>query len=56
MLQGGKKETVEPLTVEDLHKLHSELFVPENILVTVFGDIDPDEDLKTLAENYSIIM
>lgn len=50
--QGGKKETVEPLTVEDLRKVHHELFVPENMLVTVFGDIDPDEALKILAEKF----
>lgn len=52
VLQGGKKETVEPLTVDDVRKVHGELFVPENMLVTVFGDIDPDAALKIVAEKF----
>ncbi len=52
VLQGGKTETVEPLTVEDLRKLHQSLFVPENMLVTVFGDVDQDAALKIVAEKF----
>ena len=52
VLQGGKKETVEPLTVDDLRKVHGELFVPENMLVTVFGDVDPEAALKIVAEKF----
>ena len=52
VLQGGKTETVEPLTVEDLRKVHQELFVPENMLVTVFGDVEPDAALKLVAETF----
>lgn len=52
VLQGGKKETVETLTVDDLRDFHDRFFVPENMLVTVFGDVDPDEALKIVAEKF----
>ena len=52
VLQGGKKETVEPLTVADLRDVHEKYFVPENMLVTVFGDIDPDAAIKAVAEKF----
>ncbi len=52
VLQGGKKETVEPLTVDDLRKVHQTLFVPENMLVTVFGDVDEEETLKIVADRF----
>lgn len=52
VLQGGKKDTVEPLTVADLHEVHDKYFVPENMLVTVFGDIDPDAAIKAVAERF----
>ncbi|MHB8898411.1 MAG: M16 family metallopeptidase [Thermoguttaceae bacterium] len=52
VLQGGKTETVEPLTVDDLRGAHEALFVPENMMVTVFGDIDPDAALKLVAQKF----
>jgi zinc protease len=38
---GGKPATIEALTVRDLAAYHARYFVPANMLVTVFGDIDP---------------
>jgi zinc protease len=52
VLQGGKKETVEPLTVDDLRKVHDKFFVAENMLVTVFGDVDQEAALKLVAEKF----
>ncbi|MCS7236776.1 MAG: insulinase family protein [Thermoguttaceae bacterium] len=43
---GGKRETVERLTVDDLRQYIRQFFVPENMLVTVFGDIEPEAALK----------
>lgn len=51
IIQGGKKETVEKLTADDLRKFHQQYFVPENMIVTVFGDIDPDA-AQQLVEKY----
>ncbi len=48
---GGKRETVASLTVSDLRGYIDEYFVPENMLVTVFGDIDPPQALQ-LVEQY----
>ena len=50
--QGGKVETVEPLTVDDLRAYHARYFVPQNMLVAVFGDIEPDAALKMVKERF----
>ncbi len=52
IIRGGKMETVEPLTADDLRKYHAEFFVPGSMLVTVFGDVDPDEALRTVEEHF----
>jgi len=44
--QGGKTETVQRLSADDLRAYHAKYFVPNNMLVTVFGDVDPDAALK----------
>jgi zinc protease len=50
--QGGKVETIEPLTVDDLRAYHTRYFVPQNMLVAVFGDIDPDAALKMVGQHF----
>ena len=50
--QGGKTETIEPLTVDDLRAYHARYFVPQNMLVAVFGDVDPDAALKMVGESF----
>jgi zinc protease len=40
---GGKAASVEALSLRDLAAYHARYFVPSNMIVTVFGDIDPDE-------------
>ncbi|MAT16161.1 MAG: hypothetical protein CMJ46_12935 [Planctomyces sp.] len=36
----GNTETVSKLTVNDCRSFHSTLFVPDNMVITVYGDID----------------
>lgn len=52
LLQEGKKETIEPLKAEDLRAFHAKYFVPNNMIVTVFGDIEPDAALAVVRENF----
>jgi zinc protease len=49
LMQGGKKETVERLTAEDLTKCHAKYFTGPNMVVSVFGDVDPEETMKLLT-------
>ena len=50
LLLDGTNESVERLTTEDLRAFHRTVFTPENMIVSVFGDIDPTE-AATLVEN-----
>ncbi len=52
LIQGGKKETVERLTPDELRRYHAAYFVPENMVVTVFGDVAPDEAVKLVARHF----
>jgi len=52
VLRGGKEETVKRLTAEDLRKYHARYFVPNNMLVTVFGDIDSEQALKLVQKHF----
>ena len=50
IMPGGKAETVKKLTAQDLQAFHAKYFVPNNMAVTVFGDIDPDEALALVTK------
>ena len=50
--QGGKVETIEPLEVDDLRAYHARYFIPQNMLVAVFGDIDPDAALEMIGQHF----
>ncbi len=52
ILQGGKKETVERLTADDLRGYHTKYFVPNNMIVTVFGDVDTDKAVELIRKNF----
>ena len=52
ILSGGKAETVRPMTVEDLRAYHARYFVPENMIVSVFGDIDPETALASVRRHF----
>ena len=50
--QGGKTETIERLSAGDLRSYHAKYFVPQNMIVTVFGDVDPDEALALVKQHF----
>jgi len=52
LLNGGKSETVRRMTAGQLRSYHAKYFVPENMIVTVFGDVDPDEALALVKRNF----
>ena len=52
VIQGGKKETVGALTAEALREYRSRYFAPNNMVVSVFGDIDPEEALALVRRQF----
>ena len=48
----GKADTVKALTAADLKKFHAEYFVPGNMVVTVFGDIQPDAAMALVKQHF----
>ncbi len=52
LLQGGKTDSVTRLTAEDLRAYHAKYFIPGNMVVTVFGDIDPDDALALVKQHF----
>jgi zinc protease len=55
LLDGGKKETVERLSVEELKAYHAKHFNPANMIVTVFGDVAPAEARKLVEEHFGAL-
>jgi zinc protease len=55
LVQGGKEETVERLTAADLKQYHTDYFVPQNMIVTVFGDVDTDEALAIVKKHFGAL-
>jgi len=49
---GGKAETVKALTAADLKKFHADSFVPGNMVVTVFGDIQPEAAIALVERHF----
>jgi zinc protease len=52
LVQGGKAETVRKLTAKDLRDFHARYFVPNNMIVAVFGDIEPDAALDLVKKEF----
>ncbi len=52
LMSGGKQETVERMTAEQLKAYHARYFVPQNMIVTVFGDIATDEALNLVRNHF----
>ena len=52
LIQGGKAETVGRLSADDLRAYHARFFVPANMVVTVFGDVDPDKALALVTQHF----
>jgi zinc protease len=55
LLVGGTEESVSGLTVDDLQAYHAEYFNPANMVVTVFGDIDPDRALDIVEQHFGAL-
>ncbi len=52
VLKGGTTESVSKLTVDDLRAYHRHYFVPNNMIVTVFGDVDPQEAAEIVKKGF----
>ena len=52
VIQGGTADSVKRLTAKDLQEYHAKYFVPNNMIVTVFGDIEPDEALALVTKHF----
>lgn len=52
IIEGGTRESVESLTADDLRAYHAKYFAPQNMIVTVFGDIDPDKALAAVRRGF----
>lgn len=52
LIQGGKAETVRRLTAADLRAYHAKYVAPNNMVVTVFGDIDPNDALALVKRQF----
>ena len=52
IVPGGKADSVRKLTAKDLQDFHAKYFVPNNMIVTVFGDIDPEEALALVKKHF----
>jgi zinc protease len=48
----GLAATVEKLTPADCKKFHKQYFVPNNMVLSVFGDIDPQAMFKQVEETF----
>lgn len=48
----GTAETVGRLGNEDLRAYHRQYFVPQNMVVTLFGDIDPDQAAGLVRQHF----
>lgn len=51
----GTVETVSTLTVSDCKRFHQTYFVPNNMVLAVFGDIDVDATLQKIEQSFGAI-
>jgi zinc protease len=52
LIEGGKTETVERLTAKDLRAYRDKYFAAQNMIVAVFGNIDPDEAVAIVRRGF----
>ncbi len=52
VVQGGKTESIKVLTAKDLRAYHARYFVPNNMVVAVFGDFDPAKALALVKRQF----
>ncbi len=51
----GRIETVEKLTVDDVKAMHAKLFTPKNMVLAIFGDIDPEAMEKRVEATFGTV-
>ncbi len=51
----GTAETVSRLTVNDAKQYHRRFFVPNNMVLAIFGDIDPEKTLATIKRTFGAV-
>ncbi len=49
---GGTVDSVEEITVDDLHRCYNTFYQPGNMALAVVGDVDPIKTLQLIEENY----
>jgi len=49
VVTGGNKETVERMTLNDIKVLHKQLLNPEQMVIAVFGDYEPEEAVELVT-------
>lgn len=47
----GEKESVNKITKEDLYKCYNTFYHPSNMMLFIYGDIDPDKTLNIVKKN-----
>jgi zinc protease len=52
VIQGGTVESVKKLTAKDLREYHAKYVVPNNMVVSVFGDIEPEASLALVKKHF----
>ncbi|HIQ22336.1 MAG TPA: insulinase family protein [Planctomycetes bacterium] len=52
VIPGGSESSIRGLTAEDVKAYHTRYFVPNNMLVTVFGDIEPEQAVEVIKEQF----
>lgn len=55
LVPGGKAETVRKLAAQDLQAYHAKYFLPNRMVVAVFGDIDPDTALSLVKKEFGAL-
>jgi zinc protease len=51
-MRGGRRETVAKLTAEDCRRFHARYFAPENMVVTIFGDVGATKALGLVQQQF----
>lgn len=52
LVRGGKADTVGKLTPDDCRAYHHKYFVPENMVVTIYGDIEPEAAVALAKQHF----
>lgn len=48
----GRVDTVAKLTTADMNEFHGRYFVPQNMVLAVFGDVDPQQTIALLEKKF----